>query len=97
MTMFRACVLFGLLAAVALTLVHLRVEQTRYAAKTLALESRWIELRRELWQVQTSTARLRAPGRLHDRLEWFDTDLAPPASGKPGTRGTKVVFNHPQG
>lgn len=96
MTMFRVCVLFGALVGVALTLVHLRVEQTRYAAKILALESRWIDLRRELWQAQTFTARLRTPGRLHDRMEWFDTDLTPPPSGRPGGRGTRLVFDRPQ-
>ena len=95
MTVSRVCGLFGVLVVVALAVVYLRVEQTRCAAKTLALESRWIALRRELWQVQTGAARLRAPGRLHDRMEWFDTDLVPPPPGAPEEARAKLVFHQP--
>ena len=58
--------------------LHLRAEQARSAARTLALESRWVELRRELWGVQTEVARLRAPERIHEWLERFEVELAPP-------------------
>ena len=93
MTLSRVCGLFGVLVVVALAVVYLRVEQTRCAAKTLALESQWIALRRELWQVQTGAARLRAPGRLHDRMEWFDTDLIPPLPDQSEGAGTRLVLH----
>ncbi len=80
MTTRRGCVLIGAFTAIALALVYLRVEQTRCAAQTLALETKWVETRRELWSLQAATARLRTPGRVHDRMVWLETDLVPPAS-----------------
>lgn len=65
-------------AAVALALVQVRAEQARSAASALAAEAEWIELRRELWSLQTQVARLRTPAQVHDRVKWFDVGIAPP-------------------
>ncbi len=75
MTALRACFLIASVAMIALVIVALRNEQARLAARTLALESQWVELRRELWKVQTGVARLRAPARLYGRLDWFRAEL----------------------
>lgn len=96
MTVFRAGVLAGALVMLALTLVHLRAEQARYAARILALESRRIALRRELWAAQTTIARLRAPGHLHDRMQWFDMGLAPPSEGGPAGREPRLALSQSQ-
>jgi hypothetical protein len=68
------------LSLIALVAVYLRAEQTRCAAHTLAIESELIKERRELWRVQSAVARLRAPGHIHDRMDWFEDDLVPPGS-----------------
>ena len=81
MTGGRACALLLALAGIAFTVVWLRGEQTRAAARTLSLESRWIQLRRELWAAQTAVARLRTPHAIRDRLDWFEPSLTPPESG----------------
>jgi hypothetical protein len=88
-TPFRAGFLIGAVALLALAVVTLRSEQARAAARTVALESRWIESRRELWKLQTGVARLRAPGRLHGSLEWFGAELATrdPQRSAPGGQG----------
>lgn len=59
------------LAGIALAVVGLRSRQTHYAAELLKLETQWIELRSEWWAVQTRAARLRAPDRIHQRMEFF--------------------------
>ena len=95
MSAFRACVLLGAFTAIALTVVCLRAEQTRCAARTLAIEARWVELRRELWSVHASISRLRAPGRIHDRVDWFQAGVVPPEEKMVTPRATRLVVNHP--
>lgn len=68
----RACVLIVSLAVVAITLVYLRWEQTRIAAGLLRAESRWVELRREWWSLQASTAMFRSPTRMRGRARVLD-------------------------
>ncbi len=80
MSVFRACGLFAALGAVAVMLVHLRAEKVRCAARILAMDSERTQLRRELWRVQTRSARLRAPRRLHERVEAGLSDLVAPGS-----------------
>lgn len=70
-------------ALLALALVHLRSEQTRSAAALLRMESRRAELRRDLWDLQTRSARLRTPQRVMESAELLPTDLAPPSQEKP--------------
>ncbi len=58
-----------LLCGVALCVVHLRAEQARVAAEILSSEARRVELRREMWTLQMSVARLRTPAQIRDRVE----------------------------
>jgi hypothetical protein len=74
------CFLILALAGVALAVVFLRAEQTRCAARTLAMESRRIELRSELWALQTRAARLRAPHQIRDRVGRLEAAVAAPDS-----------------
>ncbi len=67
MKTLRCVTLIVSLAVVAITLVYLRWEQTRIAAGLLHAETRWVELRREWWSVQASTARFRSPARMRGR------------------------------
>lgn len=76
MIVFRACALVMALGLLALAVVVLRAEQTRMAAESLSLERRCVAMRRQLWQLRTSVARLRTPQRLQDSLEWFDVGIA---------------------
>lgn len=78
MTVLRGCVLLACFTAIALIVVHLRSEQTRSAARLAAMDAKWVELRRDLWGVQTRIARLRSPERIHDRVVAFQTGLVPP-------------------
>lgn len=78
MTVARGCVLLGCFTAIALAVVHLRSEQTRCAARLAGMDGRWVEIRRELWSVQTRIARLRSPERIRDRVAAFGTGLVPP-------------------
>ncbi len=95
MTAWRGCVLIGAFTAIALSIVYLRVEQTRCAAQTLALEVKWVETRRELWSLQAAAARLRTPGRVHDRLVRFETDLIPPAADDGAEPVRRFAASHP--
>lgn len=67
MKIFRCVTLIVSLAVVAIMLVYLRWEQTRIAAGLLRTETRWVELRREWWSVQASTAGFRSPARMRGR------------------------------
>ena len=80
MTVRRGASLLAVFASLALTMVHLRAEQTRSAAAKLRLESEWVRLRSELWGVQTRMARARAPDRIRDRATYLATGLVPPGT-----------------
>jgi hypothetical protein len=92
----RACFLIGALAAIALAAVHLRTEQTRCAADLLKLESKWVALRRDWWELQVRAARLRAPARIHDRVANLQADLFLPASDKPPQRPVRLTSGRAQ-
>ncbi len=80
----RLAVLMVAFAVLGLSVVYLRTEQARSAARTLAMEMKWIELRGEWWELQTDVARLRSPERIRDRLGWYQLELKPP--GEPTAR-----------
>ena len=96
MNAVRACFLVGALAVIALAAVHLRAEQTRCAADLLKLESKWVMLRRDWWELQVRAARLRAPQRIHDRVKNLQADLFPPASDEPPQRPVRLTAGHAQ-
>lgn len=91
MTALRVSFLICSFALIALALVHLRTEQIRCASRSLRLEADWIELRRESWKLQSEIARLRAPGSIHDRTMWFQTDLVAPTTPTGFRRGERLV------
>ena len=95
LTALRRCVLLAAFAGIALTVVYLRSEQTRAAARALAIESQRVELRRELWRLQAGVARLKAPGRIRERVGRFDANLVPPGSDETQKRTPRVAYNHP--
>ena len=80
MSTARACFLIGAFSLVAITAVHLRAEQTRCASELAHLESRWVALRREWWDLQTRTARIKTPVHLRERVERLRADLVSPES-----------------
>jgi hypothetical protein len=100
LTVARGCTLLGCFAALALVIVYLRAEQTRCAARIAAMDGRWMELRSEMWGLQTRTARLRSPQRIHDRVASFQTGLVPPgfdAVERPRERlASRTVSRDPQ-
>lgn len=94
MNVTRGCTLLAAFAFLALSVVHLRAEQTRCASRILQLEGRQVELRRELWGLQTRTARLRAPERVRDRVAAFQTGLVPPGFRDEVPKPERVVSSH---
>ena len=66
-------------AALAIGVVYLRTERTRSTARLLAHDAEWVRLRRELWSLQTRTARQKAPARIHGSIDQsLHTELLPP-------------------
>lgn len=92
MTAGRALVVLGAFTLIALAVVFLRIEQAGSAARAMAAERRWIELRRDLWAVEANVSRLRAPGRIHDRVGWFRVGLQPPGSLDPSGDASPFVL-----
>lgn len=82
------------LALLGLGVVHLRTEQARSAARTLALEAKWIELRSRWWEVQSHVARLRTPERIRDRIGRVQTDLVPPGERR-GPSSARLATREP--
>lgn len=74
MKTLRSVTLIISLAMVGVALVYLRWEQTRIAAGLLRAETRWVELRRDWWSVQASTARFRSPARMRGRAGLIHDD-----------------------
>ncbi len=90
--MGRLAGVLAILALLALALVHVRAEQARLAALSLAHESRLVQLRAQLWEVRSSLARLRAPRALHERLCWFDAELMAPGDEPVLTRAVQLAY-----
>lgn len=78
MKVMRIGALLGAFATIAIAVVCLRAQQARVVAESLELEGQWMSLRRELCELQASVARLRAPERIHDRVDWFYVAVEPP-------------------
>ena len=95
MTVARGCVLLAAFAGIALTVVHLRAEQTRCAARMVAIDADWVRLRRDLWGLQTRIARLRSPERIHDRVSAFQTGLVPPGFDPVSKRTERLASRQP--
>jgi len=82
-------------AVMALAVVHLRAEQTRCAARMVAMDADWVRMRRDLWGLQTRIARLRSPERIHDRVAAFQTGLTPPGIEAVSRRPEQVASGNP--
>lgn len=89
----RVAALTILFAAVALPVVYLRTEQTRSVARTLALETEWVEQRRELWRMHAALARLRSPRRVRDSAAYFATNLVEPGFDDPKKQDSRLVLH----
>lgn len=96
MSITRACGVLTILATVAIGVVHLRVEQTRCAARMLRMEVDRVQIRRELWETQALTARLRSPQRVHDRLDPGGDELVSPLVGLSATGPARLVADRPR-
>ncbi len=94
MTAYRACMLLFAFTLIALAAVYLRTEQTRAAARALAAELHRVEVRRELWDVQASVARLRAPEEIRTRVTRFDEELLPPTADGADTSVGELALSH---
>jgi hypothetical protein len=95
LTVARGCALLAAFAAIALTVVHLRAEQTRCAARMVAIDADGVRLRRDLWGLQTRIARLRSPERIHDRVAAFQTGLVPPGFDELSRRTERLESSKP--
>jgi len=91
LTIARGAIMLAIFAGIALTVVHLRGEETRCAARILAHESRQVALRRDLWSLQGRIARLRTPERVRDRVASFQTGLVPPGFRATPPKPERVV------
>ena len=78
MSVARVCFVMAAFAAIAVTAVHLRGEQTRGAAELAKLDAEWVSLRRQWWDVQVDAAGLRTPKRIRARVQDLQADLIPP-------------------
>jgi hypothetical protein len=82
------------MAGLALVCVGLRAEQTRRAAEILQLESQWVQLRHDRWEMQTRAARLRTPNRLHARVRSIDSDLQMPLPIHQQQEATRLSYDY---
>ena len=87
----RGCTIIVGFASVALATVFLRAEQTRCAARLVALESEWVTVRSSLWSVQARSARLRAPQQVHDRAVFLQADVVPPGQQSTPEKGERLA------
>ena len=72
MTPFRAGTALVLLGVICLSVVYLRTEAVRLRARTVGHESQLIRLRREAWDVQMQSARLRSPQHIESQIQRMD-------------------------
>lgn len=94
MNILRTTGLVGGLALIALGLIHVRSAQTRTAASLLRMEAERIALRRELWEIETRTARLRTPARIMEAAERLPAELTPPGPNVPLRGPTTLLVQH---
>lgn len=79
-------------ALLALSLVYLRSAQHESASRAIRLETEWFQLKDERAHLQAKLARLQAPQRVRDFVDWFQTDLVPPGETQ-AKRSTYVAMN----
>ncbi len=95
MNSIRAFAILVVLGGIALGLVQLRTAQSRAAASLLRMEAKRIALRRMLWDLETSEARLRAPERIIDATEMLPASLVPPGPLRPLRGPTTLIVQRP--
>lgn len=76
----RVCFLIAVFAAIAMATVHLRAERARCAATIATLDAQWVVLRRDWWDLQARSARLKTPEHIRDRAQNLQVDLVSPES-----------------
>jgi hypothetical protein len=91
MTVARLTGLMLILGAIALVVVHLRVEQARTARRIQKIQMELVGIRRESWAAQLAIARLKAPQRLEKRVEELHLRVAAPYP-PPGREGDDSVW-----
>ena len=79
MTTTRAMYVVLLLGAVSVTVVGLRTEQTRIAARTVQLQREGMALRRKAWVLHIEVARLRTPSHIRDRVARWSLNVFEPS------------------
>ena len=72
---WRLILLCTFMVGLGLGVVFLRSEQRRCARRVYGLESKWMQLRRDLWTVELQVARLRTPQEIRDKLDRFHIEL----------------------
>jgi len=77
------------LTAIAVSLVHIRRQQTSFAHEIQRLRNRHVSLRRTLWDQQAKLGYLVSPGRIQDKVDSFAGPLTiSDASDEPGDEAT---------
>jgi hypothetical protein len=85
MTVSRAAALLLTFAVIALTVIHLRAEQMRAAARIHNLELAQRRLHQNAWELQMRIAQLKTPDQIRDRVERWRLNVLAPCPG-PGWR-----------
>lgn len=96
MTAWRVLFVLAACTVIALVVVFVRIEQAGSAARAMSAERQWVQLRRELWGIEASVSRLRAPERIHDRVGWFRVGLVPAGATDSGDASGPVAMSHPR-
>lgn len=66
------------LAAIAVSLVHIRRQQTSFAHEIQRMRNRQVSLRRKLWEQQAKLGFLSSPSRIQRELDSYSGPLAIP-------------------
>lgn len=85
MTIPRAAALLVVFALVAMSVVYVRGEQTRTAARIHELAVTQNRLRQASWELQMEIARLKTPDRIRQNVERRQLNVMAPCPG-PGWR-----------
>jgi len=75
MTSLRAGIILVGLAAIGLIVVHLRAQTMACHARSLQMENRLLQLRRQSFVLEQRLAQLRSPDRLCNRVEHMNLPL----------------------
>ncbi len=87
MTVSRGLFVLGLMVAIGVTIVAIRMESAKAAYRVQRLHQQKVSIEQKLWAQEIDLARLRSPDEIRRRAAELRLDVVPPPEDKGPVKG----------